>query len=255
VPADGAAKFLRDVGDREELELEGVFTHFACADEPDLSVSLRQIARFREVLEQAEALGVAPPVVHAANSAALMAGASLGDALPEATAVRPGLMLYGARPAPHLEGGLQPVMTLRATVLAVRAVAAGDTVGYGGSYAAPAGGTRVATLSLGYADGVPRSAGGRGHVWLAGRRRPIVGRVSMDSIGVDVGQAPDVTVGDRAVVFGAVDARTEIGAGDGGHHGVPVEEAAEAAGTLAYELLVRVGNRVPRTPVGGGARA
>ena len=260
VAASAAAELLREAAGCDALEVEGVFTHFACADEPDLGPSLAQIARFRDVLSQARSLGVAPPLVHAANSAALMVGAPLADALPEATAVRPGLMLYGVRPAPHLAGALQPVMTLRATVLAVRSVAAGDTVGYGGAFTAPAGGTRVATLSVGYADGIPRSAGGRGHVFLAGGRRAIVGRVSMDSIAVDVGTA-HVKVGDEAVVFGRcrVGARGDDGADDAGGPGdaagISVEDAATAAGTLAYELLVRVGSRVPRTLVGGACRA
>lgn len=242
VPREEAPAFLREVADRAELELEGVFTHFARADEADLAPSLEQARRFREVLSRARALGVSPRLVHADNSPALMAGPALAAALPEATAVRPGLMLYGARPAPHLPGALLPVMTLVATVLAIRDVPAGETVGYGGTFAAPAGGTRVATLSVGYEDGVPREAGNRGEVWLGGRRRPIVGRVSMDSITVEI--APDepqeeVAVGAEAVIFG----------GDGAGAGVPVEEAAEAARTLAYELLVRVGSRVPRTLV------
>ena len=108
-------------------------------------------------------------------------------------------------------------------------------MGYGATHRF-SGRTRVATLGLGYADGVPIALSNRGQVGLAGRRRPIVGRVSMDSVTVDVGDAA-VQVGDEAVLFG----RSE--AGD-----LPVEEAAEAAGTLSYELLVRVGNRVARVP-------
>jgi alanine racemase len=143
-------------------------------------------------------------------------------------------MLYGVRPAPHLAGELRPVMTLRARVACLRWVAAGQSVGYGATFRAASPGTRVATLPLGYADGIPWSAGNRGCVWLAGARRRVVGRVSMDSIVVDVGDAP-VAVGDEAVIFG--------NASEGG---VSVEEAAENAGTISYELMVRVGNRVSR---------
>ena len=113
-------------------------------------------------------------------------------------------------------------------------------MGYGATWRAPASGTRVATLSLGYADGVPWTAANRGSVWLGGALRPIVGRVSMDSISVDVGLEAAVAVGDEAVLFGALD---EAGDTLPSH---PVEDAAEAAGTLHYELLVRVGGRVPR---------
>jgi alanine racemase len=247
VPPGVAPEFLARVAERSELALEGVFTHLARADEPDLVPSLGQIARFREVLARAKVLGVEPPLVHVDNSASLMVGAALADALPEANAVRPGLMLYGARPAAHLEGELRPVMTLRATVLALREVSAGAAVGYGATFEAPAGGTRVATLSVGYADGVARSLGNSGEVWLAGARRPIVGRVSMDSITVDVGRSADVSLGDAAIVFGCEPA-------SGGTGGLPVEDAAAAAGTLSYELLTRVGRRVPRTLVGALSR-
>jgi alanine racemase len=109
----------------------------------------------------------------------------------------------------------------------------GEAVGYGATFRAPAP-TRVATLAVGYADGVACASGNRGAVWLAGASRPIVGRVSMDYLGVDIGADP-VKIGDEAVVFGR-----------GVDGGIPVEQAAEAAGTIAYELLVRVGQRVPR---------
>ena len=124
-------------------------------------------------------------------------------------------------------------MTLRTRVDHVRSLRPGDAVGYGGLYRAPQP-TRVATLPVGYADGVPVSASNRGHVLVAGRRLPIVGRVSMDYIGVEVGDAP-VAIGDEAIVFG-----------EGEEGRLPVEELAAAAGTIAYELLVRVGARVPR---------
>lgn len=244
VSREAAVPFLSQVCESARLELGGVFTHFARADEPDLQPSLDQIEQFREVLQEARARGIEPPLIHAENSAALLCGKPLSEALPEATAVRPGLMLYGVRPAAHLEAGLEPVMTLRASVLAVRDVAPGSGVGYGATWRAPAGGTRVATLSLGYADGIPWASGGRGHVWLGGARLPIVGRVSMDSISVDLGLDSRVAVGDEAVLFGEVpedEAETSSR--------MLVEDAARDAGTLHYELLVRVGARVPRVVV------
>lgn len=240
VPASDAVSLLEAASSSPHLRLEGVMTHFAHADEPDLAPSREQVDRFRAVLADARARGIEPEVVHADNSAALMCGKRLAEALPEATAVRPGLMLYGVRPAPHLEGELTPVMTLRASVLTVRDVPAGAGVGYGATWRAGPGGTRVATLAVGYADGIPWNAANRTRVWLAGACRPLVGRVSMDSIGVDVGLRDAVAVGDEAIVFGAIEGPPGTPAA------LPVEEVAAAVGTLHYELLVRVGARVPR---------
>jgi alanine racemase len=234
VQPDRAPALLERAASLPAVKLEGVFTHFASADEPDLAPSLEQIGVFRRVLEQARQRGVQPALVHIANSAGLLVGDVLSRALPEANAVRPGLMLYGACPAPHLDAAdLRPVMTVRAPVAAVQRLASGDAVGYGATWRTEAAGW-AATLVLGYADGVPWTASNAGQVWLAGARRPFVGRVSMDytSVRVDEGS---VQVGDQAVFFGAT---------DGGR--LPVEEAADRAGTLAYELLVRVGSRVPR---------
>jgi alanine racemase len=183
-----------------------------------------------------------------ANSAGMLRlaeleGADAGHGL-STQAVRPGLLLYGVSPfmgpgavigrsAEAL--GLEPVMTLAARVVATRRVAKGASVGYGATWRA-ARATTIATLPLGYADGIPRAAAGRGAtVYLAGAARPIVGRVSMDYVGVDVGDAP-VAVGQVGTVFG----RSPDGVR------VPVEDFASAADTLGYEILVGVGARVPR---------
>jgi len=236
VAADAAVALLVQLCETPELSLEGTFTHLARADEQDLAPSFEQLSRFREVLREARRAGVAPGEVHVANSAALLVGEPLRGTLPEASAVRPGLMLYGVRPAPQLAASLQPVMTLRTRVQLVRDVPAGRGVGYAALFR-PEKDTRIATLPAGYADGVPVAASNRGSVLIGGRRFPIVGRVSMDSITVDVGDAK-VSPGDEALLFGA------------SAQGVlPVEEAAEAAGTISYELLTRVGSRVPRVVV------
>jgi alanine racemase len=147
--------------------------------------------------------------------------------------VRPGLLLFGVQPALHLAAALRPVMTLRTRVVQVHAVRRGEGVGYNAQYRATRD-TRVATLPIGYADGVPVSSSGRGQVLIGARRFRIAGRVSMDYVSVDVESAP-VAPGDEAVLFGV-----------GPQGALPVEEAADAAGTIPYELLVRVGARVPR---------
>lgn len=231
-PAEAAA-LVKAVLEAPGVELEGLMTHLARADEADLAASREQLARFAEFLARARRDGATPRFVHFANSAGLLAGTELAAACPEANAVRPGLVLYGARPAPHLPGALRPVMTLAARVDRVQALEPGDPVGYSALWRAERP-TRVATVLLGYADGVPVAASNRGFVLIRGRRHPMVGRVSMDSLGVEVGDAP-VEVGDEALVFGEA---------------LRVEEAAQAAGTIAYELLSRVGGRVPRVHVG-----
>ena len=234
VPADRAAAWIAELARRPELELAGTFTHLARADEADLEPTRQQLRVFSGVLADLETRGVAAGCVHVANSAGLASQHLWESEAPDQQAVRPGLLLYGAQPAPAHPLRLRPVMSLHAPVVAVRAVRRGEAVGYGAVYRAPSD-TRVATLALGYADGIPIAAGGEGRVWLAGARRPIAGRISMDYIGVDVGDAP-VAVGDTAVVFGCE--------APGGATRLSVDEAAAAAGTIAYELLAQPRPRV-----------
>ncbi|MDH5308074.1 MAG: alanine racemase [Myxococcales bacterium] len=232
VAPDSALGLLTAVANAPALALAGVYTHFARADEPDLSPSLDQLLLFRELLAAARARGIDPGLVHFANSAPLLVGAPLLDAMPS-DAVRPGLMLYGVSPAADLTAELRPVMTLRTRVVALRTLLKGEGVGYSASFRARRD-TRVATLPVGYGDAIPVAASNRAMVLIRGRRLPVVGRVSMDYVSVDVGELP-VAPGDEAIVFG-------VGQGTA----LPVEEAAAAAHTIAYELLVRVGSRVRR---------
>ena len=230
-----AGALLRDGA----LVLEGLYTHLACADESELAPTRRQLALFAEVVAGLRARGLAPARVHVANSAGLVAGAELADALPpEVNAVRPGILLYGVQPSPARArvAALRPVMSLRTRVANVRHVRRGDPVGYGATFRAQQRG-RVATLPVGYADGIPWSLGNRGQVLLRGRKVRIAGRISMDLTTLDVGELP-VEIGDPVVIFGESAAPER--------DSLPVEEQAEAAGTIAYELLVRVGGRVPR---------
>lgn len=239
VAHEEALSLAQAVHENPQLMLDGLFTHFSHADQVEPDVSLRQIDLFRSLIHDLRAGGIEPGSIHAANSSALHAGPSLIEALPEATAVRPGLMLYGATLAPHEDPdrNFVPVMSVRARVVAIREVSSGQGVSYGGTWRAPHD-TRVATLPIGYADGVPRNLSNQGQIWLAGAARPMVGRVSMDYLSVEVGDSA-VEVGDWATYFGV------SSEGDGG---IRVEEQAEAAGTVAYELLVSVGSRVPREP-------
>jgi alanine racemase len=247
VPVLGARELIAKILQEPRLSLGGVFSHFARADELEITASRGQAEALGGVLKEVAstvAPSAPPPGVHLANSAGLLRIAEIEGGVPglETTAVRPGLMLYGAAPlagrsAESLD--LEPGMTLAARVVSLRRVAAGESVGYGGEWTADRE-TSIATLPLGYADGIPRSVFGRGAVHLAGAMRPIVGRVSMDSLCLDVGDA-SVTLGDVATVFG----RTPAG------ERIPVEDFAASAGTVAYEIMVGIGARVPRW-VGAG---
>jgi alanine racemase len=236
VAPEDVAALAASIAREQALVFDGLYTHLSCADEDDLGSTRRQLELFGEVLAGLRARGLLPPRVHAANSAGLLAAAELADAIPpEVNAVRPGVMLYGVQPSLPRSGvaALEPVMSLRTRVANVRHVRRGDPVGYGATFRAKQRG-RVATLPIGYADGVPWSVGNRGHVLLRGRKLRIAGRVSMDLLTLDVGELP-VEIGDPVLVFGQADGER-----------LPVEELAEAAGTIPYELLVRVGRRVPR---------
>lgn len=236
VPEREAADLIARVAASRHLALEGVSTHFARADEPDPAPTRAQAAGLARVLDQIARRGIEPGLVHLANSAGLLGAAVWEDLLPSG-AVRPGVMLYGVAPAPQFaSAGLRPVMTLATAVVAIRRVGEGEGVGYAAVWRAPRSGW-VATLPMGYADGVPWSLGrpsAGGTVLLAGRSRPIVGRISMDLITVWL-EDDAVELGEPAILFGA---------------GAPVETLAAAAGTIAYEVLVRVPARVPRMPIG-----
>ncbi len=198
-----------------------LLTHLSSADEPQSAVTTRQLERFGAIADHA---GL---VCSIANSAGLLA-------FPQARAqwVRPGLALYGASPFPGRTAetlGLTPAMTLETSVIATRRVLAGETVGYGGAWQA-ARDSRLAILAAGYGDGLPRSLPSGAPVMIGGRRVPLVGRVSMDMIAVDVTDLADVQVGERAVLWGP---------------DLPVEEIAARAGTIPYELLCAISQRVP----------
>ncbi len=204
--------------------LEGAFTHFYAADEGPETVSI-QWSRFASGLE---ALGNRPRLLHAGNSAGAW---RLQERL---DLVRPGIFLYGGQHAPDLTPP-QPVATVRAPVVSLRRLPAGATVSYGGTWRAPRE-TTVATLGIGYADGVPRLVAGRAQVLVNGVRRPLVGRVTMDFIMVDLEEdAEGVSVGDIATVVGRD--------GDGE---ITIDEFAEWAETIAYEALTRFGARLRR---------
>jgi alanine racemase len=219
----------------DTVETVAVWSHLACADEPgDKSID-EQAGRFDVAYHQALAAGLTP-IRHLANSAATLTRPDLHFDI-----VRPGIACYGLNPV-SVDADLRPAMTFHSAVAATKRVPAGESVGYGRSWTA-AGDTTLALVPVGYADGVPRALSGRLEVWLAGRRRPAVGRVSMDQIVVDCGN-DDVPTGTEVILFGA------------GTHGEPTaREWADTVGTIDYEIVTGMYRpRVARRYVGVDAR-
>jgi alanine racemase len=216
------------------LELTGFASHLADAENPASPSLARQRDRFRDLLARVHASGLRPSWIHMDSSAGILHGPTPGT-----TAVRPGVALYGVDPTGS-GASLAPVMSLLTRVLRAADVPAGTPVGYGGDYVTPCA-TRILTLPIGYADGLPRAAGGRFSAGVGGVRAPLVGRVSMDLASIDAGPGAAAREGDRVLLFGSDSGMT-----------IRVEELGRATGTIAYEILVRIGPRVPRVPRGAG---
>ncbi len=217
--------------------ITGIWSHFACSDEPLHPANDSQEKAFRGALRVADAAGVTPEVRHLANSGgALLRPSSRFDL------VRCGIASYGLDPAPGLSPdlGLRPAMTVTAPLALAKRIHAGAGVSYGHTWAAP-GETRVGLVPLGYGDGVPRHAGNSAEVWVDGKRRPIRGRICMDQFVVDLGD-DEAGPGDEVVLFGP------------GTAGEPTaDDWARACGTIHYEIVTRMGGRLRRRYVEGDA--
>jgi alanine racemase len=230
---DEVAALARAFARHPEVRLEGLMTHLACADEPSGDATRGQLALFARVEAELAAKGLRPRVRHVANSAALLAGNAAGFEW-----VRPGVALFGVAPAASFAGDLRPVMRVRSEIVALRRLEANEALGYGWSWRA-ARPSLIATLPIGYADGLPRSLSNQGSLLVRGKRAPIVGAVSMDMIMLDVTDHPGVCVGDEAVALGAQ--RGPLGEGE-----IGAAEIAGQAGTIAWEVLTGISRRVPR---------
>lgn len=233
-PADwpGLVAAARTAEAEGAVKVTGIWSHFACADEPGHPANAAQLAAFHEALKVAGRAGLEPEVRHHANSPATLT-------LPEShfDLVRAGVSVYGLSPSPEVgvaaDLGLRPAMTLSASLALVKHVPAGHGVSYGHSYRTP-GETTLALVPLGYADGVPRHASGTAPVLAAGKWRTIAGRVAMDQFVVDLG-GDAASAGDEVVLFGP------------GDRGEPTaEDWARAAGTISYEIVTRISARVSR---------
>jgi len=229
-PADWYER-LEQVAIARGVEVEGLYTHLARADEPAVSTTDEQLAAFDKVVDRAAKLGIRPRWIHAANTAG-----TLVHPASRYTLVRPGIGVYGLSPGPAVvaaDHGLEPAMRLATEVAFAKRVPAGTPVSYGHRWRAPGDGW-LATLPIGYADGLPRALTNRIQVLLDGRRRPLVGTVTMDQVLVWCGDdEPDV--GDPAVLIGT----------QADEH-VRMEEWAAAADTITYEIVTQLSARLPR---------
>ena len=221
------------------LEIEGIFTHFARADERDRSCTNGQFHIFTEVVNAIEESGYKIPIKHVANSAGILQ-------YPEThlDMVRPGIILYGLYPSGEVTKNLislKPVMSLKTRVSNVKVLPKGRAISYGGTFITQRQSV-VATLPVGYADGYSRLLSSKAHVLIKGQTAPVVGRICMDQCMVDVTDVRgSVSIGDEAVLIG-----------DDGNHRISAEEIAKLTGTINYEVVCGISKRVPRVYISGG---
>ncbi len=216
--------------------VKGIYSHLACADDPESEMTLQQLERFLEACAHIDALDLPMPLRHLANS-----GGVLHFPQTWLDMVRPGIALYGALPDPASQRtiDLRPALSLVSQVVYFKVVRAGNTVSYGATWRAEQD-TRVVTIPIGYGDGYPRSLSSRGEVLVRGQRKTIAGRVCMDQFMADLGPAGTAYNEDEVVLIGTQ-----------GNEALTVEAVAEAAGTIPYEILTGLNERIPREYVGG----
>ena len=218
----------------KQLKVIGIWSHFARADEPGELMNQEQLSLFEEKVNQAKAAGIDAQFIHIANSAALFTNKSSHKNI-----IRSGIALFGLSPDIKTIGdssslGLKPAMKLKAKLNLVKDVKAGASVGYGGTVVIKSD-TKLGVVALGYADGIPRNTNNLAGVFVDKKRAPIIGRVSMDQFVVDLGITSTAKTGDEVIVFG-----------DGSSGEYTVDEWAKAANTINYEIITRIGPRVPR---------
>jgi len=226
VPWEKVPTFLDDLLALPGIHLEGILSHFAVADEPDKTYSEQQLSRFREILRVLAGCGHPVRYAHIANSAGLLD-------LPHAhfQLVRPGIMLYGSPPSQelHSPAELKPVMSFKSKILQLKEVPAGQPIGYGRTFTTDKL-TRIATIPVGYDDGYPRVLSNRGQALVHGQRAPLIGRVSMNLITIDVTSVPNAREDDEVVLLGRQN-----------NDRITAEEIAELCGTISYEIYCNIG--------------
>lgn len=223
---------IRKIAALQNMEIEGMFTHFARADESDLTPAREQLDRYLVFAGLLEEKGIHIPLKHCSNSAGIIR-------MPQANldAVRAGITIYGLYPSDEVERDkvrLEPAMELKSHITYIKELKAGTPVSYGGTYTAPKD-IRTATVPAGYADGYPRSLSNKGWVLIRGRRASVIGRICMDQFMVDVSEIPDACVGDEVTLIGK-----------DGKEMISMEEMGDLSGRFSYEFACDISKRVPR---------
>ena len=238
-PDEEGLEFVRFLIEHPELEVEGIFTHFAKSDETDKTSANHQLELFQDFIKKIQTeLGITIPVKHCSNSAAILE-------MPQANMdmVRAGITTYGLYPSEEVSKDIVPLraaMSLYSHIVYCKTIHAGQSVSYGGLFTAQKD-TRVATIPVGYGDGYPRSLSGKGYVLIRGKKAPILGRVCMDQFMVDISEIPGVMEGDKVTLLG-VDGTERITA----------EELGELSGRFNYEFVCDLGKRIPRVYIQHG---
>ena len=232
---------IKKIAELPNLEIEGMFTHFARADEYDRSPAMVQLERYQDFSKRVEEAGVDIPLHHCSNSAGIIR-------VPEAnlSIVRAGITIYGIYPSSEVERDivkLAPVMELKSHITYVKDVPAGAAISYGGTYVA-AKKKRVATIPVGYADGYPRQLSNKGWVLIHGKKAPILGRVCMDQFMADVTEIDNVKKGDEVTLLGR-----------DGDEFISIEEMGDLCGRFSYEFACDISPRVPRVYIKDGKEA
>lgn len=236
VHSENAAPFIEAAINSRWCTVKGIYSHLACSDDPDSPMTREQLQRFLSACTYFDRVGAPMPVRHLANS-----GGVLHFPETHLDMVRPGIVLYGVLPDPASRAtiDLRPALSLVSKVVYFKVVKAGRTVSYGATWAAGQD-TRVITIPIGYGDGYPRSLSSRGEVLVRGQRHPIIGRVCMDQFMVDLGSDGTAYNGDEVVLIGRQDDMA-----------ISCEAVAQAAGTIPYEILTGLNQRIPREYTGG----
>ncbi len=230
VPLNLWSTFLKELEKFPKIEIEGILSHFSMTDDQD-GYTTYQSGEFQRAVATAKKMGISYKYLHMASSAILTAFPSYSGNL-----VRPGIMLYGAYPSPVFQNIIQlkPILTLKTYIHFLKRVPPGTKISYGGTFVTKRE-SLIATLPIGYADGYSRHLSNKGEVLIRGRRAPVVGRVCMDFMMVDVTDIPKVSLGDEVILMGRQ-----------GRQQITAEEIAEKINSISYEVLCLIGKRIPR---------
>ena len=239
-PDENSLKEIEQIAKLPGIEIEGMFTHFARADEADKAFTHLQYERYQKFHEGLENAGVHIPMCHCANSAAIMELPRMG-----LDAARAGITVYGLYPSDEVERNMKiyPAMEIRSFITYVKEVEPGTPISYGGTFVTDRP-MRIATIGAGYGDGYPRNLSGKGYVLIHGHRAPILGRVCMDQCMIDLSGFSDVKIGEEVVVIGRQGAEE-----------ITADEVGARYGTIGYEVVCAVSRRVPRFFFHGGSVA